>query len=85
MWGSTEELYDELVSCTKNKWEAVCGNDKWWVNMDVQENISMRKLCENCINEYLCDWTPAGQNDYCNDWVKEPDINLTRKDDEDEV
>jgi hypothetical protein len=35
MWGSTEELYDELVSCTKNKWEAVCGNDKWWVNMDV--------------------------------------------------
>lgn len=45
----------------------------------------MKKICENCINEYLCDWTPAGQNDYCNEWVKEPDINLTRKDDENEV
>lgn len=45
----------------------------------------MKKLCENCINEYFCDWTSAGQSDCCNDRVKEPDVDLTRKDDENEI
>lgn len=30
-----------------------------------------KKTCWNCLHEYHCDWSPAGEHDYCKEWVKE--------------
>ena len=30
-----------------------------------------KKCCWNCLHEYQCDWTPAGERSCCKDWVKE--------------
>jgi hypothetical protein len=24
--------------------------------------------CMNCVCEHVCDWEPAGDDDYCEDW-----------------
>lgn len=32
------------------------------------------KSCENCIYEYTCNWSPAKDKDYCNDWTETPEI-----------
>lgn len=29
------------------------------------------KTCDNCLYEYLCDWTPAAENVCCEDWRSE--------------
>ena len=29
--------------------------------------------CENCQHEYDCDWTPAGENDFCLSWMPDAD------------
>lgn len=34
IWNLSKELYDRLVSYTEDECEEVCGNDKWWVNVD---------------------------------------------------
>lgn len=29
------------------------------------------KSCENCVYEYTCDWTPAGEEECCKNWRPE--------------
>lgn len=31
------------------------------------------KACDNCLFEYFCDWSPAGDNNYCEYWKSEID------------
>ena len=31
------------------------------------------KTCDNCLFEYFCDWSPAGDNNYCEYWKSETD------------
>lgn len=31
----------------------------------------MEKTCENCVYEYTCDWTPAAEKEYCENWKNE--------------
>lgn len=31
------------------------------------------KACDNCLFEYFCDWSPAGDNNYCEYWKSETD------------
>ena len=33
----------------------------------------MRKSCSNCLYEYFCDWTPAGEKECCEYWKSEDD------------
>lgn len=33
--------------------------------------MNEQKTCWNCLHEYQCDWSPAGEHDYCKEWVKE--------------
>lgn len=30
-----------------------------------------RKTCWNCLHEYQCDWSPAGERDCCKELVEE--------------
>lgn len=30
-----------------------------------------KKTCWNCLHEYQCDWSPAGEQDYCKNWTDE--------------
>lgn len=31
----------------------------------------MEKTCENCVYEYTCDWTPAAEENFCENWTYE--------------
>lgn len=40
----------------------------------------MEKTCETCIFEYSCDWTPAADRPFCENW-KEDLLGLEDRDD----
>lgn len=35
------------------------------------EIMNEQKTCWNCLHEYQCDWSSAGDHHYCKDWVEE--------------
>lgn len=34
-------------------------------------NHEEQKECTNCLREYYCDWTPAGDRPCCEEWKSE--------------
>lgn len=33
--------------------------------------MNENKTCWNCLHEYQCDWSPAGDHNSCKDWAEE--------------
>lgn len=33
--------------------------------------MNEQKACWNCLYEYQCDWSPAGDHSSCKEWVEE--------------
>ncbi len=33
------------------------------------------KSCMNCIYEYTCNWKPAGEDNHCEEWRADGEVN----------
>ena len=33
--------------------------------------MNEQKVCWNCLHEYQCDWSQAGDHSSCKEWVEE--------------
>lgn len=36
--------------------------------LSTKKEKNMENSCENCVFEYTCDWSAAGDNEICDDW-----------------